>query len=129
MSDIEYAKFAKLSLQLLEQYRALDAVIDDSAAEIQDSVVTIGEHMNRIKATEAELLPLRNAIVADKVQIGGELQQITDQTIAIVQGLMPKLAQIEKATADAAKRLMPQVQESVRAVQMQRAYGGRSRSA
>jgi hypothetical protein len=41
---------------------------------------------------------------------------------------MPKLAQLEKATVESANRLFPKIQESVRAVQMQSAYGAGGQS-
>ena len=116
--------FSTLTLQLHQQYVDLNHVIDSMGNEAVESVEDIAIHMKRIKETEAELKPLRDAVVAAGQKLPANLQTATDETIKIVTGLMPKLAMLEKATVESAKRLFPQVQESVRAVQMQNAYSG-----
>jgi len=112
-----------LTNTLLQQYQSLNATVDSLNDGPVDSVDEISVQIAAIKKTEEQLLPLREAFRETHPTLPSELKIPTDQTIELVKGLMPKLAQLEKATLESANRLYPKIQESVRAVQMQNAYG------
>ncbi|QDT11876.1 hypothetical protein [Planctomycetes bacterium K23_9] len=120
----QYTQLHKLTLQLLQQYKLLDQVVDALNEGPAESIDDINEQMLAIKETEKSLLPLREVFRQTNDSLPDELRNPTDETIELVKGLMPKLAQLEKTTLESANRLFPKIQESVRAVQMQNAYGG-----
>lgn len=121
------AKLEELTLMLRTQYRALDKIVDGMGENGDVSVDVMGQHLKAIKKTEALLGPIRQEFLDTGERLDTIAQEATEETIGLVQGLMPKLAQLEKATAESAKRLVPKIQESVRAVQMQNAYQAGSR--
>lgn len=122
MSNSDDETFATLTVQLHQQYVELDGIVDKLAQGPIESVDSIADQMKKIKRTEGALGPLRDRFIESKRSLSDQLQTVTDQTIVLVTQLMPKLAQLEKTTIDSAKRLFPQVQQNVRAVQMQNAY-------
>ena len=122
MTVNETEPIVALTLQLKQQYEDLDRIIDSLNGGAVDSTDAIGEQLRLIKQTELQLLPLREEFRRTHTKLPGYLKEPTDATIDLVKGLMPKLAQLEKATMESAKRLLPKIQESVRAVQMQKAY-------
>ena len=122
MSNSDDETFATLTVQLHQQYVELDGIVDKLTQGPIESVDSIADQMKKIKSTEGALGPLRDRFIESKRSLSDHLQTVTDQTIVLVTQLMPKLAQLEKTTIDSAKRLFPQVQQNVRAVQMQNAY-------
>ena len=122
MSNSDDETFATLTVQLHQQYVELDGIVDKLTQGPLESVDSIADQMKKIKRTEGALGPLRDRFIESKRSLSDHLQTVTDQTIVLVTQLMPKLAQLEKTTIDSAKRLFPQVQQNVRAVQMQNAY-------
>lgn len=122
MSNTDHNPLLQLTLRLRQQYRDLDRVLDAMNAGSDLMIESISEHMKSIRETEARLHPLREQQRRINAQLPAELQQPTDETIELLKGIMPKLAQLEKATIDSSQRLFPKIQQSVRAVQMQNAY-------
>ncbi|NND98988.1 MAG: hypothetical protein HKN47_16860 [Pirellulaceae bacterium] len=118
----------ELTLQLQQQYQHLDRLLDSITDASSAAIESIGPHMNEIKRTEAALGPLREQFHRTSEQMTPALKNATDETIDLVKGLMPKLAQLEKTTFESAQRLFPKIQESVRAVQMQNAYSSSNRA-
>ncbi|MEM8733680.1 MAG: hypothetical protein AAGG44_05645 [Planctomycetota bacterium] len=121
------AKLEELTLMLRQQYRALDKIVDGMGEDGALSVDVMGQHLKAIKQTESLLAPIRQEFIESGERLDQLAQEATEETIELVKGLMPKLAQLEKATAESAKRLFPKIQENVRAVQMQNAYQAGSR--
>ncbi|MFN3191413.1 MAG: hypothetical protein ACE361_12900 [Aureliella sp.] len=121
------AKLEELTLMLRQQYRALDKIVDGMGEDGALSVEVMGQHLKAIKQTESLLAPIRQEFIASGETLDQLAQEATSETIELVKGLMPKLAQLEKVTAESAKRLFPKIQENVRAVQMQNAYQAGSR--
>lgn len=122
MMDNSENPLLALTLQLKQQYQALDSIVDSFSHDTDQSMNSISDQLKLIKQTEETLRPLREEFRAANATVPAVLQIPTEQTIELVKGLMPKLAQLEKQTLDSAKRLFPKIQESVRAVQMQNAY-------
>jgi predicted nucleic acid-binding Zn-ribbon protein len=114
--------------QLLQQYQSLDATIDTLGQSESPSMDDVTSKIAEIKQIEQSLAPIREQYRSEFETLSDDLRRVTDQTIELVTGLMPKLAQLEKATVESANRLFPKIQESVRAVQMQSAYGAGGRS-
>jgi hypothetical protein len=117
------------SSRLQQQYAELDAIVDALVRHGGQDMDAINVRITAIKQTEELLRPLRDHFCQSKESMPAAVQESTQATIDIIKGLMPKLAQLEKDTAAAAQRLYPKVQQSVRAVQMQTAYGNESRNA
>ncbi|MGB7346353.1 MAG: hypothetical protein WBD20_19195 [Pirellulaceae bacterium] len=128
MSNNENGQLLFLTNQLFQQYQALEGIVDALNLSPESTVDGITVQMKAIKETEQALRPLREEFRRTTDTLPVELQVPTDQTIELVKSLMPKLAQLEKTTLESANRLFPQIQESVRAVQMQNAYGSSRRS-
>ena len=122
MSNSDDETFAILTVQLHQQYVELDGIVDKLTQGPLESVDSTADQMKKMKRIEGALGPLRDRFIESKRSLSDHLQTVTDQTIVLVTQLMPKLAQLEKTTIDSAKRLFPQVQQNVRAVQMQNAY-------
>ncbi len=122
MLNTENDPLVMLTLKLREQYQALDSIVEAMNHDSDQSIDLISEQLKVIKKTETMLRPLREEFRRTNTKLPPHLQEPTDQTIELVKGLMPKLAQLEKTTLDSAQRLFPKIQESVRAVQMQNAY-------
>lgn len=122
MSNTDHNPLLQLTLLLRQQYQDLDRVLDAMNAGSDLMIESISEHMKSIRETEAKLHPLREQQRRINTQLPAELKQPTDETIELLKGIMPKLAQLEKTTIDSSQRLFPKIQQSVRAVQMQNAY-------
>jgi DNA repair exonuclease SbcCD ATPase subunit len=128
MSNNIAESLGSLMNQLLQQYQSLDATIDVMVKTESTSMEGVTSRIAEIKRTEQSLAPLREQYRREFETLSDDLRRVTDQTIELVTGLMPKLAQLEKATVESANRLFPKIQESVRAVQMQSAYGAGGQS-
>ncbi len=126
-NDLE-TSLGSLMDQLLQQYQSLDATIDTLGQSESPSMDDVTSKIAEIKQIEQSLAPIREQYRSEFETLSDDLRRVTDQTIELVTGLMPKLAQLEKATVESANRLFPKIQESVRAVQMQSAYGAGGRS-
>ena len=122
MLNTENDPLGTLTLKLKQQYQALDSIVESMNRDSSQSIDLISEQLKVIKETETMLRPLREEFRRTNTKLPPHLQVPTDETIELVKGLMPKLAQLEKSTLDSAQRLFPKIQESVRAVQMQNAY-------
>ncbi|TWU02159.1 hypothetical protein [Stieleria varia] len=118
----------ELTCQLRNQYQELNEIVDQMLQESHFTVDQLSERIKGIKELESRLAPLRDDFRASNSVAPSVIRDPTDETIELVKNLLPKLAQLEKSTVEAANRLFPKIQESVRAVQMQRAYGSRSSS-
>lgn len=119
---------AQLAQRLKQQYQALDDAIDAMNQAGEVAVETISDQLTSIRQTESMLKPLRDACLQTHEQLPPEIRTPTNETIELLRGLMPKLAQLEKTTLQSAQQLLPKIQQSVRAVQMQTAYRAGSRS-
>jgi hypothetical protein len=107
---------------LKQQYEELERIVEAIQNESGVGIERIGEQMTEIKQTEQVLRPLREAYLQHHQRPSEPLRALTDETIELVQGLMPKLAELERASADSLRRLFPKIQGSVRGVQMRQAY-------
>ncbi len=112
------------TLLLKQQYEKLAEIIDMMRRDHSRDIEPISEQMRCIKETESRLRPARESFTRSGLQASKELQQATEATIELVETLMPRLAELEKASVDSLRRLFPKIQGSVRAVQMQNAYKG-----
>ncbi len=112
------------TLLLKQQYEKLAEIVETMRQEQSRDVEPISEQMKCIKDTESRLRPMRESFTRSGKQASKELQRATEATIGLVETLMPKLSELEKASVDSLRRLFPKIQGSVRAVQMQNAYKG-----
>ena len=112
----------ELTVELRDLYRELDDAVNSMQVGSVEALDQIGDKMKLIQETEGRLGPLREAFQQTNSALPSTLREPTDQTIDLLKGLLPKLAQLEKATIDSFQRLFPKIQESVRAVKMQNAY-------
>jgi len=113
---------------LKQQYTKLSEIVESVGRDNGRDIEPISTQMKYIKETESRLSPLRHAFSQSQCKASSELQQVTDETIELVKTLMPKLAELEKASVDSLRRLFPKIQGSVRAVQMQNAYKGNAQA-
>ncbi len=128
MSNEIDANLMELTVQLRDRYQELNELVDTMIQSSDFSVDRLGGRMNDIRELEESLAPLRETFRQANETVPAALREPTGETIELVKGLLPKLAQLEKSTMEAADRLFPKIQASVRAVQMQRAYGATGRS-
>ena len=123
MSSTKHDPLVLLTLRLQEQYQTLDRLVDSMNQSSDVSIEPMSEQVKAIKETEDQLRPLREMFRASGHELPPELNKPNNETIELLKGLMPKLAQLEKSTLESTQRLFPKIQQSVRAVQMQNAYG------
>ena len=116
------SELLRFSCQLRDEYASLNLIIGEMESDGSPTVEPISEQMQKIKATESDLAPIREAYMKRRDHASAEIQAVTDETIEFVKSLMPKLANLEKASVESLRRLFPKIQGSVRAVQMQNAY-------
>ena len=128
MSTAEEQTIFDYTVKLKQQYERLSEIVETLDKEPHRTVDSISDQMKQIKQTEDLLGPLREAYRERHEHTGEHIQAITDETIEVVKALMPKLANLEKASVDSLRRLFPKIQGSVRAVQMQNAYRGNHRA-
>lgn len=81
-----------------------------------------------IKRLEEILQPLRHSYQEQFGHFPSEVLDVNQQTIGLAERLLDDLGQLEKRSAASLERLYPQVKNSVRAVDMQKAYLRGSRS-
>lgn len=116
------------SIQLRDQYRELDEIVDgmlSNASDIHFGMELIRSRMQGITDTEAVLRPLRDQY--ESVSDSSELQTVQVETVTMLEKLLPKIGELEKRAHERTKLLKPQIQSSVRAVEMQAAYRAGSR--
>ena len=123
MSKAIESELLRYSCLLRDEYATLNRIIGQMESDGSPSVEPIREQMQKIKDTESELAPIREAYMKSRDHASADIQAVTDETIELVKSLMPKLANMEKASVESLRRLFPKIQGSVRAVQMQNAYG------
>lgn len=126
MSNPDFAGMLELALKLKCQYETLNDIIDQKLDSRDFSIEEISEQINGIRSTEDELRPLREALRDHQAETPDDLQSVTNATIELMESIMPKLNTMENETLESAKRLYPEVEQSVRVVQMQQAYGARA---
>lgn len=125
MPNERETKLLEQTSTLKDLYVKLNAIVDRNIETNDCSIEKISEQIQQIRAAESVLGPMRDQYQKSGRQLSPQLKSLTDDTIELVKALMPKMAQLEKMTLDAAKRLFPEIHESVRVVQMQSAYGAR----
>lgn len=123
MSKAIESELLRYSCQLRDEYATLNRIIGQMETDGSAAVEPISEQMQKIKDTESELAPIRESYMKSRDHASTDIQAVTDETIELVKSLMPKLANMEKASVESLRRLFPKIQGSVRAVQMQNAYG------
>lgn len=126
MSNPHFDAMLELAFQLKKQYESLNEIIDLKIESGDCSIEQISEQINGIRTTEDLLRPMREDLRDRKVKSPDVLQSVTNETIELMESIMPKLGTLEKETLESAKRLYPEVEQSVRVVQMQQAYGARA---
>lgn len=126
MSNDSDQNMLELAARLRDQYRDLSKVVERKVECGDHSIEEISELIEQIRDTENHLRPLREDFRDGQRVASDELREVTDETISLMQSIMPKLGELEKATLESAKRLYPEIQQSVRVVQMQKAYGASS---
>lgn len=126
MSNPNFDEMLDLAFQLKKQYENLNEIIDHKLESGDCSIEQISEQINGIRATEDALRPMREDLRDRKAKSPDDLQAVTNDTIELMESIMPKLGVLEKETLESAKRLYPEVEQSVRVVQMQQAYGARA---
>ncbi len=124
MSFRDEQRLIDLTIELKDQYEHLCEIVQSIEHDGGGTVDVISQQMKKIKETEAALQPLRRAYQDSGDSASPRVQEVTDETIEVVKMLMPKLANLEKASVESLRRLFPKIQGSVRAVQMQNAYNG-----
>ncbi|WP_436715449.1 hypothetical protein U8335_23590 [Roseiconus lacunae] len=122
MSETNETRLLSYTSELKQHYERLNQIIEQYADDSHHAVDPIREQMALVKQTEDKLRPLRQSYLDQSNELSGPLKTLTDETIELVQSLMPKLAQLEKSSVDSLRRLFPRIQGSVRGIQMQNAY-------
>lgn len=114
--------------QIVRQYRHVDSQLEqlltDSVRGEWSEAATreVLQHLTTIQRLSAEAGQAA-AETSGSSRPAAELEQVTQ----LFHAMLAKIARLEKAATEARDRLLPQVNASVRSLQMQRAYAGSSR--
>ena len=127
MSTGNLNRLARLVEQLHDQYASLDEFVEQitsqSSVATTDHIAQINGFLDQIKQTESELAPLREAHLATAQSFPQEIQAFVDRTVERVVTLIPRIATLEQAAVKAREQLAPVIHTSIRALDMQNAYG------
>ena len=127
MSTDKNDEFRDLTIQLRDQYRKVSSTVaalcsEESTAAKTEDLQKINDLLMEVKTTEFRLKPIRELLQTAGESISPDLKPAIDETIQIVLGLIPRIADLEKAAIKSRNELSPQIRASVRAIQMQNAY-------
>ena len=121
------SEFRKLTHELRDQYR----VVDESVTQIYqhknslastDDLERVNGQLNEVKTIEAKLQPIRKQMELEGQQVPNEMKSVIDETVQIVMGLIPRIADLEQSAIESRDKLAPLIHEGVRAIDMKNAY-------
>lgn len=114
---------------LLGRYQQLDELADAMLGKQADQQ-EFGEELLKVDAVKVEIkqveeqtAEIRNRYIASRKHSSEEVQELTRKAGELLIIVMKKIEQLETHTQEAFQRLVPQVNENVRANQMKQAYG------
>lgn len=114
---------------LLTRYQQLDQLADvmlDKQARQQDfrqELLQVEAVRSEIKTEEGQSTDLRNRYISSREHASPKVQELTRTASELLVVVMKKIEQLEAHTQEAFQKLVPQVNENVRANQMKQAYG------
>ena len=118
------------ALQMLhERYQQLDQLADvmlDKQAKQQEfgaELRQIEVVKSEIKEVEDQTAEIRNQYIGSRKHASTKVQELTRNASELLIEVMKKIEKLETLTQEAFQRLVPQVDENVRANQMKQAYG------
>ena len=128
--DNELESQVQVVLQnLFQRYQQLDQLAD-VMLEKQAQQKEFAEELRRvegvkaeIKAVEDQTAGIRDRYISSRKHASKDVQELTRKASELLIVVMKKIEQLEAHTQEAFQRLVPQVNESVRANQMKQAYG------
>ena len=110
---------------LLDDYCTLRDDMRAGNVGTTERVQQIALRLRKIKQTENSLRPLREAMREKRVELSSSLQQLSNETIEVIQEVIPMLNELEAESQKAMNKLFPHVQKNVRGMLMREAYAGR----
>jgi hypothetical protein len=110
-----YRKMDELADQILASEQAV-ARFDGPMLELKNEQVAIQQ-----LAAESQAISERYQRVQQKQS--SAIQALTAATQTTIQNLLMKITELERRAQDSCKKMVPQINASVRAVQMKNAYG------
>ncbi len=115
----------ELLTEIVQQYREVDAQLETLLLESEQgewseqATQQVLQHLASIQRLSAAAgQAAQSRPTGNRPE--GQLRQVTQ----LFQSMLAKIARLEKSASEARDRLLPQVNAGVRALQMQRAYGG-----
>ncbi|MEC8554261.1 MAG: hypothetical protein VXZ82_04555 [Planctomycetota bacterium] len=115
----------ELMQTLLDDYCTLRDDMRASKVETTERLQRIAHRLRKIKQTENSLRPLREAMRENRVELSSSLQQLSNETIEVIQDVIPMLNELETESQKAMKKLFPHVRTNVRGMLMREAYAVR----
>lgn len=118
------------ALQMLfERYTELDRLADvmlekqAQQQEFSQELRQIEVVKSDIKAVEDQTAEIRDQYISSREHASPKVQELTRSASEVLVKVMKKIEKLETLTQEAFQRLVPQVDENVRANQMKQAYG------
>lgn len=120
-------KINSLVTNLLQHYRTVQDQLN-LAADLEGNVSRaeilreLKGTLDRIKAIELQLFPLRDSFVAGGGTLSDQTHSLIQQSIDIVSRLIPQLGTMEQQSRQAKLDLAPEIHDGVRTMKMLSAY-------
>jgi recombinational DNA repair ATPase RecF len=118
--------------RMLQQYQQLNQLADRmlekqrAGATLEDELQVLDSAKQNLAPLETELVALRADYLAGIRQPTDHIQRLTHETAACLKEVIEKIAILEQATKLAHQKLAPVINQSLRAAQMNQAYGNQS---
>lgn len=124
MSEIT-EQVEELMQSLLDDYCTLRDSMQASEEDTTERLQQIALRLRTIKHTENSLRPLRESMREDGIELSSSLQQLNNETIEVIQQVLPMLNELETESQKAMNKLFPHVRANVRGMLMREAYAVR----
>ncbi|MEL7497659.1 MAG: hypothetical protein AAFN77_08625 [Planctomycetota bacterium] len=115
---------------LLEGYRAMDQLIDsiasqnDQPSELFQELKKLETKKLEIEKFESETREARSQFEQQGKPMTPAMKQVFDQATNLLTSMLEKVEALESSMKASQGKLIPEINQSVRATQMQNAYGG-----
>ena len=90
---------------------------------INDELYVLQQQREQLIEIENNSRPVKEAYRGSRTTASQPVKQLTEQTTAVIQKLVTKIAKLEDSTRESYQRLIPEIDKNLRGTQMKQAYG------
>jgi len=114
---------------MLARYQRIDLLAEEMLQKqgqgkpINDELDVLQHQREELIGIENNSRPAKEAYRESHSTASQPVKQLTEQTTALIQKLVIKIAKLEDSTRESYQRLIPEIDKNLRGTQMKQAYG------